>query len=157
MLNLLDRTNGKMVPSDIVPVKAAELSAIQRSGRFSFNWQMEDSALVYQLVKQEDRHKEAQGLISLADIPHELRIHINLIESANENKGREKLFDRVAGCLIAFAAQLAFEKGYTGFISLLPKTSLIPLYVEKYGFAQYGRNLAVSGSDSIRLIKQFLE
>ena len=156
MPTLLDPTTGETVPSSIMLVKPAELPAIQRSHRFAFDWRAEKGALVYKMVKQEDQARIAQGLLSLTDIPQELRVHINLVENANENKGDGKLMDRVAGCLIAFAVRLAFEKGYAGFVSLLPKTSLIPLYIKKYGFVQYGRNLATSGSNSIRLVKQYL-
>jgi len=61
-----------------------------------------------------------------------------------------KKVDRVAGCLLAFAIQLAFEKGYLGFTSLVPKTELIRLYVNKYGFSQFGRQLAIERQEAIK-------
>ncbi len=41
--------------------------------------------------------------MSVEDIPVELRIEIRLIEVSKENIGHEKEYDRIAGCLIAFA------------------------------------------------------
>ena len=52
---------------------------------------------------------------------------------------------------------MAFEKGYLGFTSLVLKTELIGLYVNKYGFQQYGRQLAIDQQDAIELIKTYLE
>lgn len=75
-------------------------------------------------------------------MPDEFRVQVNLIENSSDNKGRDKEIDRIAGCLLAFAVQVAFENGYAGFTSLVPKTELIELYVSKYGFKRYGRQLA---------------
>ena len=61
----------------------------------------------------------------------------------------------MAGCLLSFAVQIAFEKGYYGFTSLLPKTKLIPLYVEKYGFSHFGNQLAIEGRGAIKLIQKY--
>ncbi|MEM8900042.1 MAG: hypothetical protein AAGC85_18145, partial [Bacteroidota bacterium] len=69
---------------------------------------------------------------------------------------KDKKLDHVAGCLVAFAIQLSFERGYYGFTSLLPKTQLIPLYIEKYGFSQYGRYLAIEGKEAIKLNQKYV-
>lgn len=57
---------------------------------------------------------------------------------------------------VGFAVQVSFEKGYLGFTSLVPKTTLIELYVKKYGFTQYGRQLAIERQDAINLIQKYL-
>ena len=99
--------------------------------------------------------KEILGLISLVDCPEEYRIHLNLIEVGSKNRGKDKEVENIAGCLIAFACQIAFDKDYFGFVSLKPKTRLIDLYQDKYGFRQYGRLLAVEQRSSISLINKF--
>jgi len=58
--------------------------------------------------------------------------------------------------LLAFATKAAFDKGYLGFTSLVPKTELIELYVTKYGFTQYGRQLAIERQAAINLIQKYL-
>ena len=63
--------------------------------------------------------------MSLIDYPEEYRIHLNLIEIQSKNQGKNKKIDRIAGCLIAFACELSFARGYYGFVSLQPKTRLI--------------------------------
>jgi hypothetical protein len=86
----------------------------------------------------------------------EYRIHLNLIELGNKNKGSSKEIDNIAGCLLAFACELAYERGYYGFVSLQPKSQLIDLYQSQYGFRQYGRLLAVEQKSAQRLINKYL-
>jgi len=95
--------------------------------------------------------------MSLIDYPEEYRIHLNLIEVSSSNIGKSKKIENIAGCLIAFACQLAFMRGYAGFVSLQPKTRLISLYQNKYGFRQYGRLLAVEQSSARLLINNYLD
>lgn len=140
-----------------IDVEPQDYKHIALSQAFIFDWSKERVHQVFKLVSAEaETFQRIHGLISLSDIPEEFRIHINLIENANSNKSPNKQIDRVAGCLLAFATQVAFEKGYFGFVSLIPKTKLIPLYVEKYGFSRVGQQLAIEGQAAVTLIQQYL-
>lgn len=101
--------------------------------------------------------EEILGLISLEDIPRELRIHIRLIELNSLDRGRKKRFQNIAGCLFAFTCRLAFKKGYKGYVSMYPKTDLRNYYIENYGFKAFGKNLFVELVNSERLIQKYLE
>jgi len=140
--------------AEIAELEENDLKWIKESKQFQFNWAKEEN--VFKLIPSNIDDPEILGLISILNIPDEFRIHINLIESSNDNKGKNKQIDRVAGCLLAFAAQLSFEKGYLEFTSLLPKTELIKLYINKYGFSQFGRQLAVETKEAIKLIQKYL-
>lgn len=72
-----------------------------------------------------------QGLISLEDLGDHIFVH--LIENAEFNKGRQKLFEGVPGNLFAFACKMSFEKGYGGFVAFDSKTVLIPHYEKTLG------------------------
>ena len=93
----------------------------------------------------------------MRDYPEEYRIHIKLIEIGSLNVGQGKRIENIAGSLIAFACKIAFSRGYFGFVSLQPKTRLIKLYQDKYGFRQYGRLLAVEQTSSRTLISKYLD
>jgi hypothetical protein len=69
-------------------------------------------------------------------------VEIKLLANSKENQGRNKLYDRVAGCLIAYACSLASKK-YEGeaCVSLLPKTNLVSHYMQKYRMVDGGRQL----------------
>lgn len=140
--------------AEIVEIDKKDLKRIVKSKQFQFDWSKEKN--VFKIVSLEDENSEILGLISIINIPEELRILINLVENANDNKGKNKKVDRVAGCLLAFAVQIAFEKGYLGFTSLVPKTELINLYIRKYGFSQFGRQLAIEKKEAIKLIQKYL-
>lgn len=155
-MKLLHRTTGKEFNAEIVKMEATDYKIIKESGQFQFNWSKERANDVYKIIRSGEDAPEILGLLSIVDIEDERRIHINLIESSNKNKGKSKQIDRIAGCLLAYTIQLAFEKGYLGFTSLVPKTALIDLYVEKYGFSRYGRQLAIEGQNAIKLIEQYL-
>lgn len=142
--------------AEIIEANDDDFLAIKKSGQFGFNWNEERQYQVFKIVKIGEENPVIHGLISLVDISNEMRIHISLIEISNDNKGKNKKIDRVAGCLLAFATGLAFEKGYEGFTSLVPKTKLIGLYVNKYGFSQHGMQLAIEKQDAIQLIQKYL-
>jgi hypothetical protein len=53
---------------------------------------------------------------------------MSLIESAEFNKGKSKLYRGSAGNLVAFSCKISFEKGYEGVVSFIAKSSLIEHY-----------------------------
>ncbi len=154
-MHLIHCRTQKKVRAKIELIELDELSALLKSGRFGFDWRAERKNDLYALTI-EIAH-ETVGLMALKDVPAEFRLEILLLESSAENIGKSKVYDGIAGCLMAFACRLAFLKGYGGFVSLTPKTELEPFYRTAYGFQPYGRQLAIEGGAAILLIKKFLE
>jgi len=132
-----------------------ELRNILKTGSFEFDWLREGTHEIYAIRLSKD--ETVLGLMALKDVPGELRIEITLLESSMENVGENKVFGRIAGCLIAWACRLAFLKGYLGFVSLIPKTSLIQHYINTYGFQVYGNHLALDMENANYLIEKFLQ
>lgn len=155
-MKLLDKETGRYRGANIKGVSEIDYTDIANDNGFSFNWDTEKKFEVYKIFLT-DNEDIILGLISLIDLPHEYRIHLNLLEVRIEHQGKEKQIDLIAGCLIAFAAENALKRGYYGFVSLMPKTKLIELYQKKYGFQPYGRYLAIEGIVSQKLIKKYLE
>ena len=139
----------------IEPLTATDYVLIEKSKQFEFNWIKERKNLVFKVRKKDEEN--ILGLISLINIPKELRIEIHLLEISKNNIGRNKIIDRLAGCLIAYACDLAFQKGYDGFVSLVSKTEIINLYKEKYGFLEMGNHLYTQLVNSQHLIETYLE
>jgi hypothetical protein len=152
---LKDRKSGESLVSVIESVTASDFKRLKPSKEFNFNWNLEEKNEVYKIYLLE-KPQEILGLMSLIDHPEEYRIHINLIEVGNENKGRLKKIDNTTGCLLAHACEIAYERGYYGFVSLQPKTKLIDLYQDRYGFRQFGRFLAVWQESAHLLMKKYL-
>ena len=147
------KTKTKFV-SEIVAVNEFKLDDEFFEDSFSFDWsQMLDYDIFAIRIENDNK---IQGLMALKNVPDELRVEIVLLESSKENIGENKVYERVAGCLIAFACRYSFLKGYRGFVSLIPKTRLIEHYIEAYGFEQFGRQLATETQNSQQLIKMYI-
>jgi hypothetical protein len=152
---LKDKKSGESLVSVIESVTASDYKRLKPSKEFNFNWNLEEKNEVYKIYLLE-KPQEILGLMSLIDHPEEYRIHINLIEVGNKNKGRLKKIDNITGCLLAHACEIAYVRGYYGFVSLQPKTKLIDLYQDRYGFRQFGRLLAVWQESAQLLMKKYL-
>lgn len=152
---LLDSKTGERFRGVVEEASPDELRKLEGNEQFVFNWSKEIAHQVFK-IRRENK-KEILGLISLIDINRELRIHINLIESAKEHKGKDKRIENIPGCLISYACKMAFEKGYDGFVSLEPKTQLIDHYHKMYGFVRVGTQMAVFLEASKLLISKYID
>ena len=148
--------SGKELEAEISELSKKEYKSIKKDTGFSFDWQIEKENEVYKIYLVSDK-KGVLGLMSLVDRKDEYRIHLNLLEVKARHQGKTKEIDNIAGCLIAFAAEIAIKKGYYGFVSLTPKTRLIDHYQDKYGFRQYGRYLGIEGTASQILVEKYLK
>lgn len=156
-MRIKNTKTGKFRKVKVDSLEKGDQKRIRDSKQFSFDWKLEKKKEnnIYKLFLLDEKD-EILGLLSLKDIKDELRIHINLIEISERNIGRGKKYDRIAGCLIAYACQLSFDKSYDGFVSLIPKSRLINHYCKYYGFEQFGRQLGLSYEASVNLIKKYL-
>lgn len=153
-MKILDINNKTFQEVTIELIQMEDWEGIVSSNLFIFDWTLEQKKIIYKISIKSTN--EIQGLVAIQDIPKEYRLHIHLIENSNPNKGRKKRYDYVAGCLIAYICQLAFEKDYEGFVSLEPKTELVTLYKDKYGFRTMGSLLYTALENSELLIKKYL-
>jgi len=53
---------------------------------------------------------------------------MDLLKSAPFNRGTEKLYEGVAGNLVAYACKVSFQYGFDGYVSFTAKTKLIDHY-----------------------------
>ncbi len=96
------------------------------------------------------------GLISLEDKQDHIFIH--LIESANFNKGSNKMYLGVAGNLFAFACKLSFEKEYEGYVAFDSKSVLINHYKEKLGATHFrGQRMFIETVSAVALITKYFK
>lgn len=128
-------------------IKAVEPSdfTLLTKKRYSFNWQsLKKSTIIYKLTIEGE--KDILGVMALIDFPDEFRIEIKLLACSVENQGRNKKYDRIAGCLIAFACDLCAKKYLlNACVSLVPKTALLNHYKQKYYMVWNGKQLYLEG------------
>ena len=153
-MKVLHKKSGNLHEAVIELVEGGDWEAIGKSKKFGFRWIKEKGYIVCKIRLAAE--EEILGLISIEDIPKELRIHVRLIEVSSENRGKNKKYGRIAGCLLAFACRLAFKKKYEGYVSLYSKTELVEHYKKKYGFREFGMNLYTELTNSEELIIKYL-
>lgn len=153
---LIYTETGEEIEAIIEPVAAEDYKSIKKSKRFpKFKWDLEKGNMVLKLrLKNSD---EILGLMSLIDFPKEMWIKINLLQTSKENVGDNKIYDRIGGCLIAYACREAFIKGYDGTVALEPKTNLIDHYMNTYGMKAGGKHLYTELFNSEKLINKYLD
>jgi hypothetical protein len=94
--------------------------------------------------------------MNIVNFDDEERIEIKLLAIKKDEIGAGKLFEGMAGNLIAFAAKLPVKNyGANAAVSLVPKTLLYRHYMDKYGFEPAGKSLFLGGKNLWKLIKQY--
>jgi len=159
-VELIESSTGKVHLADIKLIKYKELP-LKKDG-WSFNWKslfkIEGSELYK--ISLEESPSEIQGVLMVTILYGEM-LFMNNVENAPHNIGKNKRYENTAGCLLAFACKLSFEKGkgnYVGFLSFDSKTKLVELYQNKYGASLAMGHKMFFGSEAGKaLMKKYLK
>ncbi|MBC7865703.1 MAG: hypothetical protein IAF38_22200 [Bacteroidia bacterium] len=150
---ITDVKNGEKIEAQIESLTTEDYKQIRKDKRFNFDWDTEKYSEVFKLTLD----NQILGLISLKTVLEQLYIEINLLEISRENVGREKKYENIAGCLIAYACRLSFKRGCDGFVCLIPKTELKDHYNRQYGMKFMGLKNYTDSENSKKLIERYLE
>ena len=149
-MKVIEVRTGHVILVEIIPAELSDL----KSGNFHFDWLKEVNHLVYKL--QVVKTKEILGLLSLEVFYKERFIKIRLLAVSQDNKGKNKKFDDVAGNLIAFASKLAvYNFAEDACVVIRPKTLVSKHYQEKYKMKQQGRLLSLEVPEILEVINRF--
>jgi len=124
-----------------------------------FNWHKElkdDAKQVYKLTTI-NNPQIIHGLVAITD--KQDHIFMELIENAKFNKGKHKLYNGVAGNLVAFACKMAFELRYDGVVSFIAKTQLIDHYRNTLGADLFGggNRMFIDTKPSLALVTKYFK
>jgi len=152
-MNIIELSTGLEHLVTITPVDHSEFKLLHKN-RYFFDWKEEQDQEVYKL--QINGTTDILGLISILSIPSEWRIHIRLLTVSKENKGKDKIYEKIAGNLIAFVAKIAVrEFGVMACISLKPKTQIAQHYINKYNMNPTGTLLSIEVPEILDLINTY--
>ena len=70
-------------------------------------------------------------------------IYMDLLENAPFNLGRNKLYEGVAGNLVAYACKISFQNGFAGYVSFNSKTQLIEHNQKSLNAINFGGQLMI--------------
>jgi len=155
---LLDIQANTLVESEIVKATSKDMP-LKKDG-WNFNWKstIKKKDTETFILRLKSNPSSIQGVLHLRKLDEMLIM--DLVEIAPHNIGqKDKRYDYVAGCLIAFACRESFklESNYKGFLSFELKTNLIKWYSEKY-YAKIamGQKMYIDSNDGLRLIEEYL-
>lgn len=126
--------SGDSFATDVLRLTNTDIKQVTKKQGWNFNWKAEiadNSKEVYKLIISSSPNI-IQGLLSLTIEPD--HIFMNLVESAPFNIGKNKLYEGVAGNLVAFACKFFFQRGFDGFDA---KTQLIAHYEKTLGATHF--------------------
>lgn len=152
---IIEVATGRKLKSSVTPLVNANFKQITKK-RYFFDWKKERGMSdLFKLTLQGE--SDILGLLALIDFPQEFRVQIHLLCVSRENLGKDKMYEGIAGSLIAFAGRVAVTKYFEeACISLLPKTELKSHYKSKYGMMDGGPQLFLEGARLNDLIKKYL-
>ena len=152
-MNVVEVLTGKIYQIEVLLVESSDYKILTKT-RYFFDWKEEKDQEIYKLVMI--GQNDILGLISIERIPSEWRIHIRLLTVSLENKGEKKIFEKIAGNLIAFVSKIAIaDFGELACISLRPKSSIAQHYIIKYNMNVTGATLSLEVPEIIDLINQY--
>jgi len=150
--SITNSISGDSFPTDVSLLSKNDLKQINKKNGWLFKWKEELSLPdreVYKLTIVNNPNI-TQGITSLTIKPDHVVIH--LIENAPFNKGKDKLYEGVAGNLVAYACRLSFQRGANGFVSFHSKTNLVDHYIKTLNARHYGNHLMVIDTDAAQIL-----
>ena len=141
--SILNVISGDSFATEVSRATKADIKQTNKKNGWAFNWQAEldnNAKEVYRLTIVNNL-SIVQGLVSLTIA--EDHIYMDLLESAPFNLGKKKLYEGVAGNLVAYACKVSFQQGFDGYVSFTAKIKLIEHYTNTLGAALFGGQLMI--------------
>ena len=156
--SIQNTVSGDSFQTEISLLTKADLKQVTKKNGWSFNWKTEfdnNAKEVYKLTIINNQNI-IQGLLSLTiETDH---IFMNLVESAPFNIGRNKIYEGVAGNLVAYACKVSFQKGFDGFVAFDAKTKLIQHYEKTLGAYRFGgQRMIIPTEPALILIDKYFK
>lgn len=149
---------GDSFQTEISLLSSSEVKKITKKNGWQFNWKSEfkqPEKDIYKLTIVGNLNI-IQGLVSIE--VKEDHVYMHLIESAEFNIGKDKVYLGIPGNLVAFACKLSFQRGNDGYVSFIAKTKLIEHYIDTLGAIHFGGHLMVITTESaLKLIGKYFK
>jgi len=143
---------GDSFPTEVSRLTIKDLKVTTKKNGWLFDWKKEvnnDKKDVYKLTIVNNPNI-IQGAVSLSiESDH---IFMNLLESAPFNLSKGKMYEGVAGNLVAFACKLSFQHDLDGFVAFMAKTKLIEHYEKTLGAVHIGGQRMIIPTHSAKLL-----
>ena len=141
--SIRNTVSGDSFRTEVLRLAKVDLKQVTKKNGWNFNWKIEldnNTREVYKLTIIGNPNI-IQGLMSFTiNADH---VYIDLLENAPFNLGRNKLYEGVAGNLVACACKISFREGFDGYVSFTAKTRLIEHYQKTLNAIKFGKQLMI--------------
>ena len=144
--------SGDSFATDVLRFTKSDLKQVTKKNGWNFDWKMELANNTKELFKLTIPNNPSiiQGLLSLTlESDH---VYMHLLENAPFNIGQNKLYDGVAGNLVAHACKVSFQQGFDGFVGFTAKTKLINHYEKTLGAYTLGGHRMIIPTKSAQIL-----
>jgi hypothetical protein len=144
--------SGDSFATEVLRLTNADLKQVTKKNGWNFNWKVEladNSKEVFKLTIP-NNPGIIQGLLSLSMEPD--HVYMSLLENAPFNIGHSKLYEGVAGNLVAHACKVSFQQGFEGFVGFTAKTKLIEHYERTLGAYTLGGHRMIIPTRSAQIL-----
>ena len=150
--SILNTISGDSFSTVVARFTIKDSKQITKKNGWNFNWKSELNNDLNEVYKLTVIHNPdiIQGLLSVRkESDH---IYMSLLENAPFNIGKNKLYEGVAGNLVAFACKLSFQYGFEGFVAFTAKTKLIDHYEKTLGAYNFGGHKMILPTKASKLL-----
>jgi len=144
--------SGDSFATEVLRLTKADLKQVTKKNGWNFNWkiELEDNTKEVFKLTIPNNPNIIQGLLSLTlEADH---VYMHLLENAPFNIGQNKLYEGVAGNLVAHACKISFQKGFDGFVGFTAKTKLIEHYQKTLGAYTLGGHRMIIPTQSAQVL-----
>lgn len=143
-----------LVSRTITKQKAKELN--EQGWKFDWSIPHQNGYEVYELFVAED--DIVQGMIALKHIRNQFYTHVDIVEAAPFNIGRNGKYKGVGAHLFAIACKLSWDAGNEGYVHFAAKTDLIDHYRQMlHANLIDERNMYIDSYGAMELIQKYFK
>lgn len=150
--SIINVVTGDSFPTLVLNLTMEDLKQVTKRKGWNFDWKTElvsDTKEVYKLTIIHNPDI-IQGLVSISIEPDHVYMH--LVENAPFNIGERRMYEGVAGNLVAHAFRVSFQHGFDGFVAFTAKTKLVEHYRKTLGAEALSGTKMVIGTDQARFL-----
>lgn len=150
--SILNTISGDSFQTEVIRLGKLDLKHITTTKGWNFNWKKEFDEIKKEVYKLTIVNNPSiiQGLLSVTI--EQDHVFMDLLESAPFNIGKHKIYEGVAGNLVAYACKISFQKGFEGFVAFTAKTKLIEHYERTLGAYHFNNQRMIIDSRAAKIL-----
>jgi len=150
--SILNTVSGDSFQTEVIQLGKSDLKNVNKDKGWNFNWKEEFLEIKKEVYKLTIVNNTSiiQGLLSVTI--EQDHVFMNLLESAPFNIGKHKIYEGVAGNLVAYACKISFQKGFEGYVAFTAKTKLIGHYEKTLGAYHFKNQRMIIDTQAARIL-----